>query len=70
MNQANGSEALLLDYTRSTETFCIETGFRIYNRGGVTDASGEISKKSVFSQGVNILWQALKPTKRQSWHRA
>ncbi|KAF2714535.1 hypothetical protein K504DRAFT_509522 [Pleomassaria siparia CBS 279.74] len=62
--QANNSEAVVLDPTRSTDSFCVQTAFRMYNRVGVGNASGEISRRSVFTMGVNIAWQALKPVKR------
>ncbi|KAF2798015.1 hypothetical protein K505DRAFT_357905 [Melanomma pulvis-pyrius CBS 109.77] len=62
--QANNSEALLLDFTKPSESVCVQTAFRMYNRVGVVGASGEISRKSVFSMNVNFAWQALKPTRR------
>ena len=60
-NQANASEPLLLDFAKDFESVCVQTSFRIQNRVGVMSAVGEISKKSVFTQSVNIGWQTLKP---------
>jgi hypothetical protein len=62
--QANNSEALLLDFAKPSESVCVQTAFRMYNRVGVAGASGEISRKSVFTQNVNFLWQVLKPANR------
>jgi hypothetical protein len=63
--QANNSEALLLDFAKPSESVCVQTAFRMYNRVGVAGASGEISRKSVFTQNVNFLWQVLKPVGRK-----
>jgi hypothetical protein len=47
-----------LDYKKESEGICVETSFAVYNRQGVTGATGEISRKSVFTQGVNLRWDA------------
>ncbi|KAF2464172.1 uncharacterized protein BDR25DRAFT_381616 [Lindgomyces ingoldianus] len=60
-NQPNASEPFLLDFTKAQESLCVQTTFRVIARGGVTHAGGEISRKSVFVQSVNVAWQSEKP---------
>ncbi|KAF2115331.1 hypothetical protein BDV96DRAFT_599686 [Lophiotrema nucula] len=54
--QANGSDPLLLDYSRPKEELCIQTTFRVFSRGGWDGGAAEISRKSVFVQSVNLAW--------------
>lgn len=56
----NDTEPLLLDYSKPSESICVQTAFRVQNRVGVEGASGEISKRSVFTQSVNIDWRLQK----------
>ncbi|KAF2653995.1 hypothetical protein K491DRAFT_717532 [Lophiostoma macrostomum CBS 122681] len=54
----NATEAMRLDYKKQSEGICVQTSFAVYNREGVMGATGEISRKSVFTQKVNLRWEA------------
>jgi hypothetical protein len=56
--QTNDTEQFVLDYTKESESICVQTAFRIQNRVGVNGANGELSRKSVFTLGMNIDWTA------------
>ncbi|KAF2198336.1 hypothetical protein GQ43DRAFT_474645 [Delitschia confertaspora ATCC 74209] len=55
--QPNDTAPLFLDSSVPTTSLCLRTIFKVMARGGVYGASGEIAKRGVFTQSVNLRWE-------------